>query len=221
MDRLSDLPAELRNYIYDLLLPQEEHYGLHDRGAIPSICQTSHLIRNESLPLWRSSNVFYVHEYRTATPTQTITQIGAGFRHVQNIFYTQEVIIDGSASIADEEDYIKVHLRNLSMKAPIVIYVTREIEIDISGNCYTVGCQGPLRHAKNIKYLLPLTEHNKKGSNHPAVQKLIRAKIRSMIALMEVLLERDLKEVQSRSMEQQQLLQSHQAERLSQWHEWR
>ena len=55
-DWLSALPAELRNHIYDMVIPSTHYYVLH--GATPPISRASRKLREENLPIWLNRNKF-------------------------------------------------------------------------------------------------------------------------------------------------------------------
>ena len=51
MARITDLPAELRNWIYELVLPEGKHYDLRWPRRTPALCRTNQLFRMECLPI--------------------------------------------------------------------------------------------------------------------------------------------------------------------------
>ncbi|KAK3724003.1 hypothetical protein LTR37_001487 [Vermiconidia calcicola] len=58
--RLTALPAELRNWIYQLVLPSGEFIALYedDDSKEPALSRTCSQIRNETLPMWYAINAF-------------------------------------------------------------------------------------------------------------------------------------------------------------------
>ena len=63
---LFDLPAELRNDIYELVIPTNvnimlnNQYGEMQPARLPALCLSSRQLRSETLALWRSTNCFTV-----------------------------------------------------------------------------------------------------------------------------------------------------------------
>ena len=61
-----DLPAELRNSIYELIIPTNDNvelnnqYGEMHANRPPVLCLVNRQMRSEALTLWRSSNCFTV-----------------------------------------------------------------------------------------------------------------------------------------------------------------
>lgn len=61
--RFLDLAPELRNRIYDFAVPQGKKYisrrvSINGARPPPAICRTCVQLREETLPIWRSMNVF-------------------------------------------------------------------------------------------------------------------------------------------------------------------
>ena len=112
MPTFLDLPAELRNRIYFLALPHNLNYDLaakehdeeytpeHQKWAkgVPAICQTSQLLRSETIPIWRAVNNFQAIQrisrwasipIRHSSSRLSINQIlrphlGGGFEHTRH-----------------------------------------------------------------------------------------------------------------------------------------
>ena len=96
MPNLTDLPAELRNKIYDELIPTGLEYSLHpgDRQWIPEICRVCRLLRQESLPIWRSSNIFTIRSGTIVSckpecelAPGVMAHLESGFKHIQKLEY--------------------------------------------------------------------------------------------------------------------------------------
>ncbi|KAK3723726.1 hypothetical protein LTR37_001607 [Vermiconidia calcicola] len=102
MATLLTIPGEIRNQTYDLALPKNTTcYFQADRynheGGPPGICRASRQLREETLPIWCSSNRFVTHQYFANYPYDMSNDAfrrfclpwDAGFKHIQHLTWIQ------------------------------------------------------------------------------------------------------------------------------------
>lgn len=67
--RFLELPAELRNRVYQLVIPKDQNFVIarymiggtqYNCPRPPAIAQVNHQTREEALPIWRSRNIFRI-----------------------------------------------------------------------------------------------------------------------------------------------------------------
>ncbi|KAK3724005.1 hypothetical protein LTR37_001489 [Vermiconidia calcicola] len=93
VDRLSPLPAEVRNRIYAFAIPHNSQY-FHE-SLSPGICRTSSGLRKETLPIWRGNNTFLYYCTKPITPQSGLPSFDPGFdigiKHMQRLQLVMEV----------------------------------------------------------------------------------------------------------------------------------
>ena len=88
--RFHDLPAELRNLLYNELLPKDSDYFKvfgERRDTVPAIMKASRQIRSETLPIWYSRNRFHCNAHSSGEHvTDVLKTIGEnGLKHIRRL----------------------------------------------------------------------------------------------------------------------------------------
>ncbi|KAK3723729.1 hypothetical protein LTR37_001610 [Vermiconidia calcicola] len=90
---LEKLPGELRNRIYDLVLPTGQQYDLSPRTpSPPAICRVSTFFRNETLAKWRSENKWTIPATISIFDKLEWLALHAGMKHVHSISWQMLMI---------------------------------------------------------------------------------------------------------------------------------
>ncbi|KAK3723731.1 hypothetical protein LTR37_001612 [Vermiconidia calcicola] len=86
-DRLTPLPAEVRNRIYSFAVPHNGQY--FHKSLSPGICRTSRKLRRETLPVWRGNNSFLYYYTKPTIPESGMPSFDPGFnigiKHIQSL----------------------------------------------------------------------------------------------------------------------------------------
>lgn len=89
---MTELAAELRNRIYEYALPHDEEYKLGTASAAPpALCLVSRKVREETLPIWRSTNIFVVDAALSPPPRIPVDDERSGYRHIIRLRWTETV----------------------------------------------------------------------------------------------------------------------------------
>ncbi|KAK3724000.1 hypothetical protein LTR37_001484 [Vermiconidia calcicola] len=173
-DRLTTLPAELRNRIYDFIIPRGFvwprdllHSGSNSNPErrTPAICRCSRLLRKEGLVIWRSSNAFQMTSYQNYTdPTFNLScLVEAGFSQIQHLKWLSALFVPTSGVVG------------LPMDLVIDLYVTHDhFQVQIESRRATDPAK-------------PGTVLDRYG-----VRKAAEAKAKATISMLECLLDRKL-----------------------------
>ena len=90
--QFTELAAELRNRIYEYALPHDEEYKLGTpSAAAPPLCLVSRKVREETLPIWRSTNVFMVDAALSPPPRILVDDECSGYKHINRLRWTETV----------------------------------------------------------------------------------------------------------------------------------
>ncbi|KAK3723997.1 hypothetical protein LTR37_001481 [Vermiconidia calcicola] len=96
LDYFGMLSPELRNNIYDLLIPEGKDHPLNERillskpPQVPAICRTSRWIRSETLPIWRGRHLhsfgsWYIKELGESLQDYILPHLNSGFRFARRL----------------------------------------------------------------------------------------------------------------------------------------
>ena len=172
-----DLPPELRNRIYALVVPVNGVFSLNKGQSNiprynryispPAICQTCRYIRNETLPIWRSSNTFIAQTNNVCLnlPVDAseilLHHCPSGLRHIQQLDRQQVWEVPEERHPGMWEKWLRIR---------VVV--------------------------KNDRYNAEISDYNglemTYWEDHPDTVRTAEAKIAAMVGMLEVFLERKL-----------------------------
>ena len=99
MANILDLPPELRNRIYELVIPSDRGYKLNTRT--PALARTCRLLRSDVLPMWRGRNVFTTYRAGDYLLTPGVDPLApdmkSDFAGIRRFIFTCRVFFSESA----------------------------------------------------------------------------------------------------------------------------
>ena len=171
MPRITDLPPELRNKIYDLIIPREEKYPLRPWGlkSVPALCRISSSLRAEMLPMRRAWNSFFMGSVEAADAIAAYGE--SGLKLVQHL----ELVHHWMISCAPRRPFSYPH------------GITIKMTLYIEGGEYHVQYYVPSFARQSHKSFQALKQA-------PGVRQAMEAPICGVVEMMKVELERELVE---------------------------